>query len=139
MDKNIAAILRNDTKTVGIKFFSDRNEGDEPNTQEYTYVTNLALTVDDLVIVKVIDRYKVCLVTRVDEDLQIEPNSDKEYKWVVAKVDLTEYALNVERNRTIEYTLGSAYQKQMRQSFAQSLLLNLPDEARGKIAGLLGE
>lgn len=138
MDKNIAAILRNDTRTIGVNFFMDKGGVVGPDAREYTYITDIVVAVGDLVVVETGGAFKVVKVSRVDDDLNIEPNSDIEYKWVVSKVEIGKYEENLERNRVLTDTLGKAYQSQMRRSFADTLLGSLPEGARAKIAGLLG-
>jgi hypothetical protein len=134
MDKNIAAILRNDTRTVSVIFQDDTRDHPVP----YTYVTDLALQCEDYAIVEVTSGLKVVQVKVVHDDLRIEPNSDIEYKWIVAHINLTPYQENMARNRTITETLGKAYQKQARQAFATALLDSVPESERGSIAALIG-
>ena len=131
MDKNIAAILRNDTKTVSVTFAGGTNKC-------YTYVTNLDFDCGDLAIVQVSGDFKVVQIDAVAPDLRIPPNSDIQFKWIVAKVDLTEYKRNMARNEEIENTLSQAYQKAMRDSMAKSVLSGLPDEVRAAVTPLLG-
>lgn len=134
MDKNIAAILRNDTRTVSVIFQDDTRDHPVP----YTYVTDLPFQVNDYAVVEAPSGLKVVQVYAVHDDLRIEPNADKEYKWIVTRIDLTPYEQNQERNRTITETLGKAYQKQARQAFATALLDSVPESERGSIAALIG-
>ena len=97
MEKNLAAFLREDTKTVGVRFIKDTFSQDTQNYQmtlvgtenveayslsnkEYTYITDLSLEVEDHVIVFVHDAPKVAIVTRVDEAVNIAPKDNVEYK-----------------------------------------------------------
>ena len=131
MDKNIAAILREDTTTVVLRF-----AGAE---RDLTYVTDLQLQLGDhVVVLSSRDNYIVGLVTEVHDDLQIEPNSDILYKWVVAKVDVMAYQQNAERNAIIESTLATTYRKSARRAFAQAMLSNATPEDQAKLQGVLG-
>lgn len=94
MDKNIAAILRKDARTVSVSF----NGAD----RTYTYITNLDFEVDDYAVVEVGGALKVVQIVSVAPDLRIAPGSDIQFKWIVAKVDFTEYEKNVRRNAHIE-------------------------------------
>jgi hypothetical protein len=132
MDKNIAAILRNDTTTVSVKF------DDEPRAKTYTYVTDIPLDDGDHAVVMVGEEFKVVKVVEKHDELRIEPNSDVHYKWIVCKVDRNRFDANIEKNQQIEKTVGRAYQAQLRRSFASAVLASLPDETRGALAGVLG-
>ena len=130
MDKNISAILRNDTNTVCVSFSGGTGK-------HYTYITDIKFNVGDLAVVCVSGEFKVVTVERVDDDLRIAPNSDMAYKWIAAKLDLTEYWSNMARNAEIEKTLSQAYQKMMRESVAHSVLASFPDEVRTAVKPLL--
>lgn len=131
MDKNIAALLRNDTYTVEVRLGSSKS---------YTYVSNIFLEKDDLVVVEQLDGgYALGVVTSVDKDLLISPNSDREYAWVAHKVDLSAHKENKAANKTIEDTMADAHRQHLRRGFAASVLAALPDEQRQALAGVLGE
>ena len=117
MDKNIAAILREDATTCKVVFSS----GSLP----YTYITNLPIKVEDWVVVPVGANgdLKVAEVVQVDDDLEIEPNCDTKYKWVVAKIDMDAHSDNMARNREIENMLDSTYRLNARQAYAQQFLV----------------
>lgn len=131
MDKNIAAILREDTTTISLRL--------PGSDQELTYVTDQQFQPGDhAVVLSNRDNYVVGVVVEVHDDLQIEPNSDILYKWVVAKLDVTAYQQNVERNTIIESTLTTTYRKSARRAFAQAMLSNATAEDRAKLQGVLG-
>jgi hypothetical protein len=153
MDKNIAALLREDTRTVGVVFdqiikdFDDFD--DEPaakprqplkpaGAKDYTYVTNLPLAVGDTVVVEARGLLTLAWVRRVDDDVKIEPNSDTTFKWVIAQVDLAGHTDNLRRNEEIERTVAEAYRHNMRRSFAQQILSGVDDAHRDNLQKLLG-
>lgn len=121
MDKNIAAILREDAKTIVVKF-TDDNGFTQSNA--YTYITHLNLAVGDWVVVPSgpKDILKICEVVIVDDDLEIEPNSDLKYKWVVDVIDVKAARENRDRNKEIESMLASTYRVNARQAYAQQFL-----------------
>lgn len=129
MDKNIAAILRDDTYTVDVNM---------PDGKNLTYVTNLPVKVGDLVVLPTNSgQYAVRPVAAVHDELRIEPNSEIEYKWIVQVLDLTEYNTNLEKNALIEKTMSSTYQKTARAAFRQSALACASDEDRVKLEAIL--
>lgn len=131
MDKNIAAILREDTTTISLRL--------PGSDQELTYVTDLQFQPGDhAVVLSNRDNYVVGVVVEVHDDLQIEPNSEILYKWVVAKLDVTAYQQNVERNTIIESTLTTTYRKSARRAFALAMLSNATAEDQAKLQGVLG-
>ena len=130
MDKNIAALMREGTRTVQVSFDQVAEEFDDldppnrfaaqkaksPSTKQYTYVTDLPLAIGDCVVVEARGLFNVAFVRGVDDDAKIEPNSDTTYKWVVAKVDLEGYAANMAKNREIADAVSNAYRNNLRRS-----------------------
>jgi hypothetical protein len=121
MDKNIAAILREDAKTCAVQFAN--NDGGSVS-QPYTYVTHLDLEPGDYVVVPAggQDALKIAEVVRVDDDLEIEPNASVKYKWVVDVVNVKAARENRDRNAEIEKMLASSYRTNARQAYAQQFL-----------------
>lgn len=133
MDKNIAAILREDTRTCSICFELESNA---PAGRLYTYVTHLDLAPEDLVIVPVASAgWKVGKVVAVDDDLLIEPNSEIKYKWVIDRVDGEAYRANNERNKEIESMLAASYRVSARQAYAAQFLTNAAPEVLALVKG----
>jgi acetolactate synthase small subunit len=120
MDKNIAAILREDTKTIKIQF----NNENGTVSRDYTYVTHLDVHIGNFVIVPVgnFDLWKIGEVVQVDDELNIEPNADIKYKWVVDVVDVKAAHENQQRNKEIENMLAQSYHRNARQAYAQQFL-----------------
>lgn len=121
MDKNIAAILREDTKTCCVQF---HNENGIPTSRGYTYVTHIPLEAGDFVIVPTgaNDMLKIAEVMSIDEELDIPPNADIKYKWVVDVIDVKAARENRDRNKEIESMLASTYRMNARQAYAQQFL-----------------
>lgn len=157
MDKNIAALLREDTKTVHVSFdlgladFDDLEDTHvvakiagaphKASTQRgvrlYTYVTHLDVAAGDTVVVQARGEVKLVTVIKVDDQPEIEPNSDVAYQWVIDKVDMAAFQENQQRNAEIELTVGEAYRQNLRRSFAQTVLGALEDGKREDLTKLL--
>ena len=80
---------------------------------------------------------KLVLVVGVDADVALEPDSDKEYGWVVANVDMTAYHKTVERNSQISGLVADAYKLAMRKSFAERILGDMSTGSKDKLLALL--
>lgn len=129
MDKNIYAIVANDTKTVKVRFQElnrDTGEMGFNSKKEYTYVTCFDLAVNDIVIVMVgygpSSVMKPALVTTVDNGVDITPNDETEYKFVMAKVDFETYDFVMQQKKEVEDELAKAYQLNLKKQFAQQFL-----------------
>lgn len=144
---NIAAFIREDAKTVGVRFHKDQydrakdprgyNELDLSNT-EYTYITNLDFKVGDLAVVYVMGNPKVVMITSLHDGIMIQPNADKKYNWIVAKVDTTGYEKNEAINDEIEATVQMAYQENVKNQFRNLILNGMDEVSRMKVLGLIG-
>jgi hypothetical protein len=157
MDKNIAALLREDTKTVHVSFDLTVNDfedlSDMPASKPagaprgtstgargprlYSYVTHLDVVPGDTVIVRAAGDIKLAAVIRVDAEVEIEPNSSTRYEWVIDTVDFRSYEANASRNVEIERTVSEAYRNNMRRSFAQTILAGVDEERRAGLQALL--
>ena len=123
MDKNIAAILREDAKTISVQFLNDEgmNVGNS-----YTYITHIEVEVGNFVVVPSgsYECLKICQVDEVHDDLNIEPNADIKYKWVADVIDLNAYQENQRRNKEIEGMLAASYRVNARAAYANQFLAN---------------
>lgn len=156
MDKNIAALLRGDARTVHVIFekalpdFEDlavhspappRRPGTQSSkvkTCTYTYVTHLPLAKRDTVIVEAAGRVCLAYVEAIDDEVDIEPNASVAYRWVIAKVDMQAHNDNLDRNREIEKTVADAYRNNMRKSFAQQILACVNPDQQESLTKLIG-
>ena len=133
MDKNIAAILREDAKTVSVQF--PNNQGFTQSS--YTYITHLNVAVGDLVVVPAgkDNELKICEVTEVHEDFQIEPNADCKYKWIIDVVDIEAAQKNQQRNKEIESMLAASYRTNARQAYAHQFLAGADPKVLALVKG----
>lgn len=143
MDKNIAALLREDARTVHVSYFSTRQDkvgfgvNPAPDAKHYTYVTHFPLVKDDKVVVMAGGQIMLAQVMHVDDEVKIDPNDSTRYAWVIAKVDMEAHEANMARNRAIEESVADAYRLSLRRSFAEQVLGNLSKTKRLEVAKLL--
>ena len=87
----------NNVKTVGCMFITaNYAPGHE---RYYTYKTTLALEVGDYVVVETAKGFTVVQVAEVHDESQIRGTTDIEYKWVVCKIDATDYDVLVANDK----------------------------------------
>lgn len=134
MDKNIAALLRTDTRTVEVLLYTDSTRA----PKAYTYVTDLDLQVNDKVVVDANGEYKLAEIAAVHDGVNIEPNSSMQYKWIISKVDTTQYDANMAKNKEIEQMVGKNYQQNLRRGFAEQILNGMDAKGRNAVTKLLG-
>jgi hypothetical protein len=84
-------------------------------------------------------RLTIASVVQIDQQVDIESSADIEYKWVVAKVDLTAYTKLIERNKEISLAVQEAYKRNLRRSFADRVLGELAEDEKTKLLGLLNK
>lgn len=163
MEKNIAALMREDARTVHVSFYEapTPSAADEqtykemlteakrygvshqilkaPDARLYTYVTDMqTIAVGDCVVVQAAGQIKAASVRQVDEAVMIEPNSKMKFGWVLARVDLAPAIANEKRNAEIEEAVAEAYKVNLRRSFASSVLAGLDDASKDRITALIG-
>lgn len=134
MDKNIAAILREDATTCSVQF----NNENGVVSRGYTYVTHLPVKVGDFVVVPAghHDMWKIGEVLSVDEELDIEPNAEVKYKWIVDVIRAEAYRENQQRNLEIEKVLAHSYRMNARQAYAQQFLQNADPKVLALVKGV---
>ena len=159
-EKNIAALVREDTKTIGVRFYQgERDYKTSSQTaqrvdivdivdldtlvsglspKEYTYVTHLDFKIGELAIVKAVGELKVAYVSRVDEGCEIEPNLNMKFSWVVDRVNQDEYENQMNINKQLEDTVNKAYKQNVKNQFRSLVLGSIDSEAAAKINLLLG-
>jgi hypothetical protein len=152
MDKNIAAFMRDNAKTISVRFFKDVLMdgdnlhkdtlclGDKPaavSNKQYTYVTDLDFAVGDYAVVLVYGVPKCVIVTEVHEDLNIDPNDTIEYKWVVQKISFEAYQKMQEDNKKLTDIIKGAYKQNVRQQFRQLLLSTTSAQVQEQIQAVL--
>ena len=137
MDKNIVAFLRDDVRSIVCQFFAHTQEGSRVG-KGYTYLTtDKTIEVGDIVVVFVGQTPKAVLVIKVDEELSINPDADKEYPFIVGKVDIDAYESLLAENKKLKELLATGYLANLRRSFQQAIFNSLDDGLKTQIANIL--
>lgn len=148
MNNNMAAFLRENARTIKVRFFKDQYKqshndmtllGDTELSQtEYIYLTTLELKVGDLVIVTARDLFQVVYVSEVAEDVTLDIADTVKYKWIVQKLDVTAYCKLLEENKKLEQIIATSYKQSVRGQFKQMLFQQLGADKIGEVNNLLG-
>lgn len=140
MERNIAALMREDTFTVRVSYRTRAGVDPMPNegSRLYTYIGWFPLRVDQDVVV--IARAVPCVarVVEVDDSVKLEPGDTTKYGWIVCPVETEAFDAQLIRNDLIERTVAEAYQRNLRRSFAQTVLGQMTDEDRVRVQAVLG-
>jgi hypothetical protein len=148
---NIAALLREDTKTIQVAFpkgvaYPDTEmtentlvDIEEYDRKYYAYVTDFDVKGGDCVLVEAAGAIKVAIVCNVDDTVKIDPGLQYELRWVIQKLDFSHYRANIAKNAEIKELVQQAYQRNLRKSFRQQLLAGLDgSDEHAALTALLG-
>lgn len=142
MDKNIVALVREDTKTVIVKFFPERwkhfpaKECDLDACKPYKYVTTLDFKPGDLAFVFVQNVPVIVEIQEVHDFLDIEANAEFQYKFIAGKIDISYNEKLTEQNNEIQATLNDAYRSNTRRQFRDQFLAMTDDTTRNKLISI---
>lgn len=136
MERNIAALLREDARTVQVTFRV--SEPEDAAHKNYTYITHLPCKPGDLAVADVSGHLKVVRIVSCDEGVSLEPGDSIKYNWLVDIVDSAAAAANAERNAAIETAVADAYKNNLRRSFAQQIMSGLSGPAQAAVLALTG-
>ena len=131
MPNNIAAIMRTDVKAVDAHFISGKSI-------IYTYLTTLAVDVDDFVVVPFADSFKVAKVCAV-KPAEFDLNDQITYDYVVHAFKLDEYNKVLNENEEIERLIAGAQRASMRNAFANAVLANVDTDTRARLELLINK
>lgn len=148
MDKNIVAFLREDVKTVNVRFFSDVKIGENWEAvdrytrqvagKEYKYICTFPnVKMGDLAIVFVGERPALVEVQSVDEAFGVEPNEQREYKYIAAIVDISAYLKLQEQNSLLKQKLAESYRRNTQRSFREQFLGGMEANERQELLEVL--
>lgn len=151
---HIISLLQSNYTTVGVRFI-DRVHTQAGNFstgvdyqiggKNYAYKAPLSmnLKVGDQVLVpnglssKDKIPYVLALVIGVDERARIDFNTSKNYKWVVQKIDPTQYNAIIEAERAMHDVLQAAEERRQRENFVTNVLDKLNDAERATLDAAL--
>lgn len=136
MDRNLAALLRADAKTVHVKL--PASAADNTPRKARTYVSHLPLAMGDSVVVMAANEIKIGVIEYVDDEVKIEPGCETEFFWIIDKVDMAAHDANEKRNAEIVAEAAVIVRNNMRKSFAQQVLGAASDDQRAKLLRLTG-
>ena len=148
-EKNLAAFLRDDTFTVGIRYIQDSRNAIPTNSipftllgadesfdlspKVYNYVCDIPnIKEGDLVVVYAVGIPKTAIVVRVDETVLIQPNDPVEYKWVVSRINMDDYIENRRKNEELLQIVRNNYRKNVKASLRE-MIYNSMDEGGRKL------
>jgi hypothetical protein len=93
--------------------------------------------VDSTMLLEAGIRMSVAVITRVDQEVVIQPDDNTEYSWVISSLAVDNYWLTKQRNAEVVALVQEAYTKNLRRTFAQQILSGLSDETASRIKLLL--
>lgn len=100
----------------------------------YKAPKDMGVELDDVVIVDTPSNGLVtALVVQVDEVAQVDVDADFEYKWVVQKVDRTDYDARVERERKFGEMMLEVERVNQREKLLGDMRANLPDGSQARL------
>lgn len=149
MDKNAVAFIRTDVRSLECVFITTEKGRTTPLSNEeislqassgkkYTYLTtDPTIKEADWVLVMANGIPKAVFVVSASFDLDIEPNADYTYAYIISKVDFAEYNRLNSQNRAISDMLRSSYKETLRQGFRNTLLAGLAEDQQNQITLLL--
>ena len=99
----LASLMIEGLKSVRVTFNS--------NGREYTYKTLMDFEVGDLAVVEVSNHFKVVEVVAVDLVPNLSVDSEIEYKWIVQKLDTTDYESCISSEKALSDNLRVLQQR----------------------------
>lgn len=96
-------------------------------SQVYTYKTHTDFTVGDYAIVHTPSNgFQVVQITQVHDTPDLDPDSRVDYKWIVQKLDVTEYDKLVARDEELAVKVKDAQRNAHREQARAALLSQIP-------------
>lgn len=118
---NMAAIMMEGVRTVSVSFAG--------TTKQYTYLTCEELQVEDVVVVPAMNEYKTAIVEEIHDTPQVDIDSGIKYKWVVQKIDFTEYDKRMAAERKFSDILKNLQFNKVRHQVKELLKENLGEDS----------
>ena len=132
MNLSTAIMLFNkDIRAIATIYDLEPTPGSAGKTPARTIYKTLDPTIakDDLLLIPTDTRYKMSVVKVVEVDVEVDYDSPVEIKWVISKVDRSDY----EANRAMEFQMGdvirSAEKRRKREELQASILKDNPEFA----------
>lgn len=131
--RNVALLVRDDVTTIKVSFISNGM----PENREYTYLLPDFLKGTEegqMVLVCPNGVFKAAKVIQVDDETDVDPNSDIEYQWVIANLD--DNLRDVEALNELTDKIQDKLKKQQASSLREQILRQFGIDS---VAGLLGD
>ena len=121
MQQHLVELLLKNFYTVGIRFKNSH--------KVYTYKVDLAteLAEEDQVVVQTTSGYEIVTVARVDEGMNIDVTSDIKYKFIVQKLDLTQYEELCDKDKNVAGVIATSAAEKQRQEIVETFTGTLDD------------
>lgn len=123
---NIANILRGDIALVKVVFPSATGEY---ASKEYTYRTTKeqahSMRVGDLLVVPARGEFKLVKLTSIDTSPILTEDTSHPYRWIVQKVDFSDYYRQHEIDEDVQKTIEEARTTALRQQLSDTLGVSL--------------
>lgn len=80
----------------------------ELNSLTYTFkaTASMGLAVGDLAVAHARDKLAIVAITDVHDVPQIDPNANFDYKWLIQKIDLTDYKNNLAQDQAYKVLMA---------------------------------
>lgn len=130
MNINHSITALQDFNTVGVRF-TDSNK-------EYTYKTNDTFELGDSAVVCPNGILKIVRISRVDETPQIDFGSNVEYKWIVQKIDTTNYANITDQEERMAVELRKSIANKKRNEVKAALIEQIGAEGEAELLSIIG-
>lgn len=111
----------------------------EPKSDDvWTFINTIRdLAVGDFVMVDTKFGLSLAEVVEVDEGVNLQPGDTVRYKYVVSKLDFSDYKKVLDTNSMLEKVYRDRYQEHVRKGFREQMLATLPADAQTQIQALL--
>jgi len=113
--------------TVGVVYAI--KDGLQQGMKLYTYKVkkDIDLDVGDIVVVECKDELKCAMVMEIHEIIDIDFNSNIDYKWIIQKVDMENYQKQLDVDKSVNEQIKLAEVKKRREQ-ARQLALEIVDQ-----------
>jgi len=135
--KAMVSALQSNMRTIKVSFTHGLHEGSKSAGKLYTYKTrDESIKEGDWVVVFAANEYKVCYVHSVDLIPDIDVDAKSAYKWVVQKVDPTQYDLEMQTDQEAYQMLVEAEKKAQREK-VKEMFVGMLDQDNSEVAAML--
>jgi len=130
MNYSTAIFLANDAvRAVNVSYDLDPITG-KGNRPFYTFKTfDQSIEVGDFVLVPTNTRHKMTAVRVEEINVEVEPTSTIELKWVIQKLDTTLYEDTLKKEESMIATIKSAKRRREREKLQEELIADNPELA----------